>query len=121
MSWYFTVRFDPSYSRFAATAPLIDFLGAMPELRQTGPMAFEAISGFPGVTVILAECSPAGNYSSDGLFLPRVNIVELVCSNAGDTSWYEAFANRIATFLNWEAVELLEDRLIAPPAARNGN
>src|SRR5689334_14073920 len=88
MSWYLTIRSDPDYSRFAATAPLVEFLAAMPELRQTGPVAFEAASGEPWLAVILAACSPAGNYASDGAFLPRVNVVELVCSYSDDPAWY---------------------------------
>ena len=113
MSWYLTIRGANDYSRFAATAPLIGFLTAMPELRQTGPVAFQAADGQPWVAVILAVCSPAGNYATDGEFLPRVNVVELVCSYSGDPAWYEALAGQVAGFLGWAAFE--DERRVWPP------
>jgi hypothetical protein len=105
VSWYITIRSDAGYSRFAATAPLIEFLAAMPELRQTGPVAFEAAEGRPWVCVILAHCDPNGNYCTDGAFHPQVNVVELVCSYSGDPAWYDALAGRIAGYLGWLAFE----------------
>jgi hypothetical protein len=116
VSWYLTICSDACFSRFAATAPLVDFLAAMPELRQTGPVAFESAPGFPWVAVILAACNPAGNYACDGTFLPQVNIVELICSYSGDPAWYDALAGRIARFLGWSAFEDHEARLVWPPA-----
>jgi hypothetical protein len=113
MSWYLTIRSAPD-SRFAATAPLVEFLAAMPELRQTGPVAFGPADGQPWVSVILAACSPAGNYASDGAFLPRANVVELVCSYSGDPAWYESLAARIARFLGWSA--FADERQVWPPA-----
>jgi hypothetical protein len=109
-----TIRSDARYSAFAATAPLVEFLSAMPELRQTGPVAFEAADGHPWVAVIMAAGSPEGNYASDGAFLPRVNVVELVCSHSGDPAWYDALAGRIAGFLGWSAFENHEGRQVWP-------
>ena len=116
MSWYLTIRSDAGYSRFAPTAPLVEFLAAMPELRQTGPVAFEAAACQPWVSITLAACSPAGNYAADGAFVPSVNVVELVCSDAGSPAWYDALAGRIAGFLGWSAFEDHEGRRVWPPA-----
>ena len=111
-----TIRGAPDYSRFTATAPLVEFLAAMPELRPTGPVAFQAADGQPWVTVMMAACGPTGNYASDGAFLPRVNVVELVCSYSGDSAWYDALAGRIAGFLGWSAFEDHEERQVLPLA-----
>jgi hypothetical protein len=116
MSWYLTIRADALYSRFVAAEPLVGFLAALPELRQTGPTAFESAAGFPWVSLTLAKCGPDGNYASDGRPLPRVNVLELACSDSGDAGWYESLAGRIASFLEWEAVEEHEDRRVWPPA-----
>lgn len=105
MSWYLTIRSDDDYSMSVATAPLVEFLAAMPELQQTGPVAFESATGQPWVAIILAQCSPAGNYASDGTFVPFVNVVELVCSDTGDPKWYETLSGRIAAFLGWSAFD----------------
>ena len=118
MSWYLTIRGAPDYSRFAATAQLVEFLAAMPELRQTSPVQFEAANGQPWVCLILANCDPRGNYRTDGAFLPRVNVVELVCSHSGDPRWYDALACRIAAFLDWSAFEDHEERQVWPPIER---
>ena len=114
MSWYLTIRGAPNYSRFAPTAPLVGFLAAMPELRQTGPVAFQAADGQPWLAVMMAACSPAGSYATDGQFLPRVNVVELVCSHSGDPAWYESLAGRVAGFLGWSAFE--DERQVWPLA-----
>lgn len=116
MSWYLTIRGAPDYSRFAATATLAEFLAAMPELRQTGPVAFEGAAGRPWVSVILAACSPDGAFASDGAPLPWVNTVELACSYSGDPAWYDALAGRIALFLGWSAFEDHEARQVWPLA-----
>lgn len=116
MSWYLTIRGAPNYSRFTATAPLVEFLAAMPELRQTGPLAFQAADGQPWVAVTMAACDPDGNYASDGAFLSRINVVELACSHAGDSEWYDALASRIARFLGWSAYENHEGRRVWSPA-----
>lgn len=118
MSWYLIIRGDPDYSRFTATAPLVEFIAAMPEVRQTGPVTFEAAAGQPWVAIVLAVCDPTGNYASDGVFLPRVNMVELVCSGSGDPAWYDTLAGRIADFLGWSAFEDHEERQVWPPAAQ---
>ncbi len=119
MSWYLTIRSDPDYSRFTATAPLVEFLLARRELRQTGPVSFEAAEGHPWVAVILAACSEAGNYNSDGAFVPRVNVVELVCSYSGDSAWYYSLGGKIARFLDWSAFEDHEVRQVWPIAEQN--
>ncbi|HET6572853.1 MAG TPA: hypothetical protein VFG68_04565 [Fimbriiglobus sp.] len=115
MSWYLTIRSDARYSAFAATDRLVEFLAAMPELRQTGPVDFQAADGQPWVAVMMAACSPEGNYATDGEFLPRVNVVELVCSSSGDPEWYDALAGRIAAFLGWSAFVDHEERQVWPP------
>jgi hypothetical protein len=105
VSWYLTIRSDAGYLRFAATAPLIEFLAAMPELRQSGPVAFEAAMGQPWVAVILATCDSDGNYGSSDATPPQVNVVELVCSYSGNPVWYDALANRIAEYLGWSVFD----------------
>lgn len=115
VSWYLTIRGAPDYSRFTATAPLVEFLAAMPELRQAGPTAFEGAAGQPWVSVILAACSPEGSYASDGAPLPRINVVELVCSYSEDPAWYGALAGRVAGLLGWSAFEDHEARQVWPP------
>ena len=129
MSWYLTIRGASDYSRFAATAALVEFLASMPELRQTGPIAFGPANGQPWVSVILAACDSAGNYGSVEVQPPQVNVVELVCSYSGDPAWYDALASRIAGFLGWSAFEdhegrkvwsPVEQRRAAPGAAADG-
>ncbi len=115
MSWYLTIRADASYSRFAATVPLVEFLAAMPELRQTSPAAFQAADGQSRVTIMLAACDSAGSYASDGASLPKFNVVELICSSFGDPAWYDALAGRIAAFLGWSVFEDHEARQVWPP------
>lgn len=110
MSRYLTIRADARHSAFAATSPLVAFLATLPELRKTGPVAFEAAEGQPWVAVIMTVCSPEGTYASGGAYLPQVNVVELVCSDAGDPAWYDALAVRIAEFLGWSAFEDHEER-----------
>jgi hypothetical protein len=107
-----TIRSDPGYTQFAATASVVEFLGSLPELRQTGPVAFEAAAGHPWVDVILAACDAAGSYASDGAFVPTINVIELVCSDAVDPKWYDELAGRIAGFLGWTAFEEHEGRQV---------
>lgn len=116
MSWYLTIRSDAEYSRSVETAALVELLATLPELRQTGPVAFASAPGAPWVAVTLAACRPDGGYASDGSFLPRVNVVELVCSSSGDPAWYESLAGRIAAFLGWSAFEDAENRQVWPLA-----
>jgi hypothetical protein len=113
MSWYVTIRGASDHSRYAETAPLVEFLAAMPELRQTGPSAFQAADGQPWVAVILAACGPKGDYAADGV-IPQVNVVELICSYSGDQAWYDALAGRIAGFLGWSAFDDHEGRQVWP-------
>ena len=115
MTWYLTIRSDAEYSEFADTLLLVEFLARLPELRQSGPVAFEAAAGQPWVSVALAACDSAGCYASDGHFPPRVNVVELVCTAYGDVAWYDALTCRIARFLGWSAFADHEGRQVWPP------
>lgn len=114
MTWYVTIRSDSSYSQYADTAPLLEFLNSIPVLRPTSPDEFAAADGQPWVAVILAACRPDGNYNCNGTFNPRINVVELVCSHSHDPAWYNALATQIAEFLGWSAFEDHEERLLLP-------
>ncbi len=116
MSWYLTITPAVGQAPVAEAQPLVDFLADLPELRQTGPVAFEGAPGQPWVSVVLAKTGPTGGYASDGSFIAAIDIVELVCSDAGDASWYDRLAGRIAAFLGWVAVEEHENRQVWPPA-----
>jgi hypothetical protein len=109
-----TIRPSEGQSSTADTRDLVAFLASLRELRQTGPISFEAASGQPWVSLILARTGPTGGYPTDGQFEPQINIVELVCSCSGGTGWYDSLAARIAEFLGWEAVEEHEDRKVWP-------
>jgi hypothetical protein len=99
-------------SQVAETRQLVEFLATLPELRQTGPVAFEGAPGQPWVSVILAKRGSTGGYHTDGSFIPKIDIVELVCSSSEDSSWYDGLASRIAAFLGWNAYEEHENRLV---------
>ena len=115
MSWYLTIRGAPDYSQFAATAPLVEFLAMMPELRQIGTASFQAADGQPWVSVMMFVCDKQGSYISYKALLPQINVVEVVCSCSCDPSWYEDLAGRIAGFLDWSAFEDYEERQVWPP------
>ena len=115
MSWYLTLRSDPAYRGHAPTEPLLAFLASLPELQQTGPMAFRAAPGAPWVSLILADSDSHGCYACHGHRLERVNLVELVCSRHGPAAWYEELAGRIAAHLGWSAFEDAEERQVWPP------
>jgi len=85
----------------------------MAELRQTGPCEFESAASQSGLRVILAACDPAGNYGAVSP-LQQVNVVELVCSDVGDVTRYDALAIQIATFLGWFAFEDHGQRQVWP-------
>jgi len=114
MSWYLTIRSDARYSEFAETIPLVAFLAEMPEVHQVGPVEFRSAYGQPQVTIVMALCCQDGNYSSNEKFIPRINVVELVCSYDGNPEWYAALACRIAIFLGWSAFEDHEERQVWP-------
>ena len=114
MSWYLTIRADPEYSRFEASTRLLEFFCALPELRQTAPVAFESVPGVPWVVVFLAAYDSHGSYTTDGSLIPQVNVVELICSSSGDPAWFETLAGRIAALLSWAAFEDHEDRHVWP-------
>jgi hypothetical protein len=113
MSRYLTIRSDPQYSREAATGPLTEFLGTLPELAATNRMEFRNAPGSPWVCVVLARADGSGNYATEDRWLPAVNVVELVCGD-GDEEWYVSLAGRVAQFLGWEAVEEHSERKVWP-------
>ena len=49
VSWYLTITPAAGQPLVAEARPLVEFLAALPELRQTGPVAFEAAPGKPWV------------------------------------------------------------------------
>jgi hypothetical protein len=113
VSWYLTIT--PSHGQpNADTRLLVEFLSGLPELRQNGSVAFEGAPGQPWVDVILAKNGPSDGYSSDGSFIPFIDIVELVCSDSEDEIWYERLAGRIAAFLGWPAIEEHGGRQVWP-------
>lgn len=113
MSWYLTLR-AASQAEPADTADLVAYLAAQPELRQIGPVEFESARGQPQMLMVLAKANASGGYSSDGKFIPQVDIVELICPYSEPPAWYDAMAERIAAFLGWQAVEESESRQIWP-------
>ncbi len=114
MYCYLTIRSDEAYSKPVDTAELTRLLVSMPELRQTGPAAFEAALGMPWTSVMLAMAGPDGNYATSDTPPPSINVIELICSGTEDTSWHEALARRIAAALNWQAIEERENRHLWP-------
>lgn len=114
MSWYLTIRSDDRYSKFAEAASLIEFLGTIPELRQTDPNSFGSVEGKPWVQIMMTACDSKGNYGNNGEFLPQINVVELVCSHTGNPGWYGDLAARIAKFLGWSAIEDHEGQQVWP-------
>jgi hypothetical protein len=116
MTWYITIRSDDEYSKFASTKSLVDFLAAMPEVRQTGAVAFQSAPGFPWFSIVLAACDAKGSYSVDGSFIPHINVVEIDCSDYDHAEWYDALAGRVASFLGWSAFDEHGERQIWPVA-----
>ncbi len=114
MSWYLTIAPQPGQPPLVETHRLVQFLGSLAELRQTGPIAFESVPGQPWVSLILAKCGPSGGYASNGQFIAEIDIVELVCGDSGDSAWCDQLACRIAQFLHWTAVEEQENRQLWP-------
>ena len=103
MSWYLTIRPDPSYTRSTPAGPLVEHLRAMPELVQAGPLEFRNAPDSPWVSLILAWADGSGNYAAGAATPAMINVVELVCGE-GDEYWYESLAGRVAAFLGWEVV-----------------
>lgn len=110
MSWYLTIRSNAQYSRTASTDALVGYLSADPFLRRNGLVDFRNVEGAPWVCVVFALADGAGNYAISGE-PPAFNVVELICGD-GDNKWYEALAYRIASHLNWEALETNTERYI---------
>jgi hypothetical protein len=113
MSWYLTIRFDSDYSRAIDARGLVAFLRSLPELTQAGDNAFQAAPGQPWVNVTLAM-GDRGSYAVPGQPLASVNLVDVVCSDGHDASWYDALAGRIAAFLGWEALVEHAGRVVWP-------
>lgn len=112
MSWYLTIRSDPSYSHSTDSGPLVEHLLAVPGLVRTGPLEFRSAPGFPWLCLVAAPADAAGSYAA-GRDEPMVNVVELVCGD-GDADWYESLAVRLAEPLGWEVVEEHGGRTIRP-------
>lgn len=113
MSWYLTIRPDPSYSRSTAVGPLVEHLHTLPELVQAGPQEFRNAPGWPWVCLYFAKADAAGGYAVGNVLPPTVNVVEMVCGD-GDEQWYESLALRVAAFLRWEVVTDHGERTIYP-------
>lgn len=113
MSWYLTIRPDPTYSRSTPTGLLVEHLRSFPELVQTGPQEFRNAPGSPWVSLCFAKADAVGNYAIGDDLPSSVNVVELICGD-GDERWYESLARRVAAFLRWEAVEERSGRTIHP-------
>ena len=113
MSWYLTIRSDSTYSRTADSGSLVAFLRSLPELVQTGPNAFGSAPGQPWVHLTLAM-SDRGSYADHGKPIPSVNMIDLICSDEHDESWYNALAAHIADFLGWEACDEHTERTVPP-------
>src|SRR5262245_65792728 len=61
MSWYLTVRPDPTYSRSTPVGPLVEYLRSLPELVQAGPQEFRNAPGSPWVSLYFSRADAAGN------------------------------------------------------------
>jgi hypothetical protein len=79
-------------------------------LQPTGAIQFRSGRELPSALVVLEKCSNSGGYTSNGEYLPKVNVVELICYGDDNPEWYENLASQIARFLDWEAWE--DERLI---------
>ncbi|MGO6946860.1 hypothetical protein [Rhizobium johnstonii] len=114
MSWYITIH-PPQTQLTSDTEQLVEFLKTLPELQQLRPASFGSAPGQPWLDVTIAKATEAGNWSSDGSFIPRFDRVELVCSARDPRQdWYDELAARIAKFLGWVAVEEHTKRVIWP-------
>ncbi|MGH8083090.1 MAG: hypothetical protein ACREP7_21105 [Lysobacter sp.] len=114
MSWYLTIRPAMTPAEPIDTARVIEFLLAQPELRQIAAVEFESVPGQPQMLMILAKTGPNGGYASDGKFIDKTDIIELICPYSEPTEWYDAMAARIAAHLDWRAMEEGEERLVWP-------
>ncbi len=114
VSWYLTVCSDERYTAFTDTSRALELLSGFSELRPTGAMSFSSVQ--PWVSVQLHACDSSGNYASDGSFIARINLVELVCSYDAGPDWCERLAARIADALGWKVFENDDQRQIHPPA-----
>ncbi|WP_369036271.1 hypothetical protein [Streptomyces adonidis] len=106
---YLTVRSDRRYGESVAARVLVEFLDSVSELRRTDLAFYEAVDGVGWLQVVMADCDSDGNYAvHKGTAPQRVNVVELICSDAdGPRAWETAreLAARIADVLGWEVAD----------------
>lgn len=104
MTRYLTIRSDAEYGRSTPVGPLVEFLRTLSGVVQAGPQEFRNAPDSPWVSLCFAAADASGCYAVVGTLPATVNVVELVCGD-GDDSWYESLAQRVASFLRWEAVD----------------
>ena len=63
---------------------------------------------------MLASSDAAGNYHVGEEIVPMINIIELICSDNWEASWYEALGIRIAEYLDWELLDEHNGRFLRP-------
>jgi len=114
MSWYITLRADPTYSQSVPTQRITDFLLQYPNVAQTSPVDFTFQDTNYIISIILALSDVAGNYNTNKQFIPEINVVELVVPYTAPPAPYESLAVALATHLGWNAFEDNEDRQIWP-------
>jgi hypothetical protein len=115
MTWYLTIRGDSHYSVTTDTQLLVKYLCSFPELITTGQMEFRNAGGSPWVSFVLASATESGSYAVTGEFHTRINVVDMACSyHDCNEAWYESIAARIASFLEWEAIEEHTGRRVYP-------
>lgn len=111
MTWYITIRSDPSYSRTVDPRSVASFLASVPELVQTGINTFSNAAGNPWVRLVLAM-SKDGSYADHGQPHAAINLIDVLCGGQHDPGWYDSLARRIAAFLDWEAVDEVSGRTL---------
>lgn len=115
--WYLTLTPPTDRPGSIDSQPVIDFLLGLPELQRSGAMSFQAAPGQPWLDMALAKThADSGGYAVYDAFVPQIDILELVCSEADQAQWYDDLACRIAQRLDWIAVEEQEARRLWPPA-----
>jgi hypothetical protein len=114
MTWYLTIRSDSTYSNSVATPQLLDLVATLPELSHAGPASFTSAPGQPWLSLIVAKADSACCYVVGETLPSTANILEMVCSDTEEPTWYEALAIRIGASLGWEVLEEHEGRRILP-------
>ncbi|WP_405535870.1 hypothetical protein OG787_19420 [Streptomyces sp. NBC_00075] len=109
MYTYVTVRSDCRYGESVPARVLVEYLDSAPELRRIDLAFYEAVDGVGWLHVVMADCDSDGNYAAHKGRMPqRVNVVELVCSDADGPRTREIareLAARIADVLGWEVAD----------------